>query len=88
MFLVLTGSVESSSLEITTCRRPFDVSTIGEAAVTVIVSWSDPTCRSAFTCAVKPEVSEIPSRRTVLNPGSVKVTVYAPGTRSTMVKRP
>jgi hypothetical protein len=51
------------------------VSTVGEAPDTVIVSSREPTCRSAFTVAVKEEVSSICSRRTTLNPGSVKVTV-------------
>jgi hypothetical protein len=74
-FFVLTGSVESSSLEATVWRRTFDVSTRGAAPVTVIVSSSDPTWRSTLTVAVNPDVSAMPSRRTTLNPGSVKVTV-------------
>ena len=74
MFLVLTGSVASSSAEATVWRRTFDVSTIGEAPLTVIVSSREPTCRSTLTVAVKPEVSVIPSRRMVLKPWSRNVT--------------
>ena len=51
--------------------------------LTTTVSSNWPTLRSAFTAAVKPEVSSTPSRRTVAKPGSVKVTVYVP-VRSSM----
>ena len=74
MFFVLTGSVASSSLDATVCRRALEVSTIGDAPLTVIVSSSAPTCRSALIVAVKPEVNVTPSRRTVLKPCSLKVT--------------
>ena len=53
----------------------FWMSTIGLAPVTVTVSSTAPTRSSALTVAVKPTVSSMPSRRTVENPGSVKVTV-------------
>ena len=43
--------------------------------MTVIVSASVPTFRSALTVAVNDPVSSIPSRLTVLKPVSVKVTL-------------
>ena len=82
---VLVGSVSSISSETTVCRRTFCVSTSGVSPVTVIVSSTAPTCMSAFTVAVKPAVSTIPSRRKPVNPGSENVTVYVPGRRSTML---
>ena len=48
---------------------------VGAAPLTVMVSSRDPTRRSAFTVAVKFPESSMPSRLTVLKPGSVKVTV-------------
>jgi hypothetical protein len=42
---------------------------------TVMVSSTPPTRMSALTVAVKAVVRTIPSRRTVLNPGKVKVTL-------------
>jgi hypothetical protein len=51
------------------------VSTMGDSPVTVIVSCSVPTFISAFTVAMKSDVSSMPSRTTVPKPGSVKVTV-------------
>ena len=60
------------------------VSTMGDSPVTVMVSSSVPTLRSALTLAVKSEVSSMPSLTTVPNPGSVKVTVYVPGRRLTI----
>ena len=51
------------------------VSTIGDSPVTVIVSSSAPTFRSALIVAVKSDVSSTPSRLTTLKPGSVNVTV-------------
>ena len=41
-----------------------------------------------MTVAVKPVVSWSPSRRSVRNPGSVKVRVYSPGRSSIIRKRP
>ena len=58
----------------TRCVMPC-VSTIGDSPVTVMVSSSVPTFMSALTCAVKSEVSSMPSRFTVPKPGSVNVTV-------------
>ena len=52
----------------------FCVSTSGAAPVTVMDSSTEPTRSSAFTVAVKPVVSSIPSRRKVPNPGRVNVT--------------
>ena len=62
------------SLLIVVCRRTLCVSTIGVSPVTVIVSASAPTFRSAFTAAVNEPVSSMPSRFTVLKPVSVNVT--------------
>ena len=53
----------------------FCVSTMGDSPVTVTVSSSAPTLMSALTFAVKPDVSSMPSRLTVANPASVKVTL-------------
>ena len=61
---------------LTTCRlSTFWVSTMGLAPVTVTVSSSAPTRRSALTVAVKVAGSSIPSRLIVENPGRVKVTM-------------
>ena len=73
--LVLLGRVSSASFDTTVCWRTFWVSTSGLSPVTVIVSSSEPTRSSAFTVAVNPEVSTIPSRLKVVNPGSVNVTM-------------
>ena len=62
----------------------FCTSTTGVLPDTVIVSSTPPTFSSLFTVAVKFVVSSMPARLTELNPGSVKVTVYVPGRRSTM----
>ena len=63
------------SLLTTVCRRALCTSTIGVSPVTVIVSASAPTFRSALIVAMNDPVSSMPSRLTVLNPGSVNVTV-------------
>jgi hypothetical protein len=62
-------------LSITRWRVALWTSTVAAAPVTVMVSSTAPTCMSAFTVAVNDPVSSIPSRLTVLNPGSVNVTV-------------
>ena len=51
------------------------VSMSGLSAVTVTVSSTAPTRNSAFTVAVKSDVSTMPSRFSALKPGSVKVTL-------------
>jgi hypothetical protein len=56
-------------------------STIGVSPVTVIVSSIAPTRSSAFTDATNDPVSSMPSRLTVLKPGTVNVTAYRPGCR-------
>ena len=67
----------------------FCMSTTGtRRPTTVTVSSSAPTFRSAFTVAVNVAGSSIPSRLTVEKPGSVKVTVYVPGRRSTILYWP
>src|SRR6266850_2303841 len=78
------GIAEMMSLVMICCVRALCTSTMGVSPVTVIVSSSAPTLRSAFTVATKFPDSSIPSRRTMLNPGNSNVTAYAPGRRSTM----
>ena len=60
---------------ITTRWVMFDVSTIGDSPVTVSVSSRAPTFKSALIVAVKSDVNSIPSRITVVNPGSSNLTV-------------
>ncbi len=57
------------------CRFALCTSTIGVSPVTVIVSSTAPTRRSPLTVAVNDAGrARCPSRLTVLNPVSVKVT--------------
>ena len=56
-------------------RRALCTSTIGLSPVTVTVSASAPTFRSALMVAVNEPVSSMPSRLVVLKPWSMKVTV-------------
>ena len=72
------GMRRQQSLLIVVCRRTLCVSTIGVSPLTVIVSATPPTFRSALTVAVNEPVSSMPSRLTVLKPVSVNVTVYVP----------
>src|SRR6185503_6706041 len=72
------GMAATTSLSSTLCCFAFTTSTIGDSPLTVIVSSSAPTRSSALTCAASEPVSSIPSRLTVLNPASVKVTTYDP----------
>jgi hypothetical protein len=58
----------------TLLRREFCTSTVGDSPVTVTVSWTDPTDKSALMVAANEPLSSMPSRLTVLNPWSVKVT--------------
>ena len=85
ILLLPVGSALSRSSASTLCWRTFCTSTNGDSPVTVIVSSRDPTGSSAFTVAVKPAVSTIPSRINVLKPGKSKVMEYVPGRRSTML---
>ena len=55
----------------TRCCVVFWVSTIGDSALTVTVSWMAPTRRSAFTVATNVPVSSIPSCLMTLKPGRV-----------------
>src|SRR2546428_13771374 len=73
------GRLSSSSFE-TTSRRVLDcTSTTGLTPVTVTVSATDPTRISTLIGPVKSASSTTPSRTPVLNPTSVKVTVYVRG---------
>jgi hypothetical protein len=69
------GSASRTSCVITTRCVMFDVSTIGDSPVTVNVSSSVPTFRSALIVAVKSDVNSMPSRMTVEKPGSSNFTV-------------
>ena len=51
-----------------------EVSTTGDWPVTVTDSCSDATFSAAFTVAVKPRLTRMPSLRTVENPASSKST--------------
>ena len=57
------------------CTLVAEVSMTGEAPETVTVSCSDATWSWAFTVALKPSEIWMPSRLTVLKPGSSKVSV-------------
>ena len=52
---------------------------MGDSPVTVSVSVSSPTFRSALIVAVKSDVSSTPSRMTMEKPGSSNFTEYVPG---------
>jgi hypothetical protein len=56
------------------CDRVLCTSTIGDSPVTVMVSSSAPILSSAFTVATKFPDSSMPSRLTVVKPGSANVT--------------
>ena len=74
MVLPVSNASMVSCVSVVCCRTLW-TSTTGLAPETVIVSASGPTCNCVSTLAVKPVASSIPSCRTVLNPGSVKMTV-------------
>ena len=57
------------------CCLALCTSMIGVSPVTVMVSATAPTFRSALTVATNDPVSSMPSRLTVLNPVSVNVSV-------------
>src|SRR5262245_40850918 len=78
------GTLATSSPLNTACRVAFCTSTTGVSPATVIVSSSPPTDISVLTVTVPDPLSSMPVRATVLNPGSVNVSVYVPGRRSTM----
>ena len=80
----LAGIDASTSLLMTRCVCALCTSTTGVSAETVIVSAIAPTCRSSLTVAANAPDSSMPSRLTVLNPESVKVTAYLPDGRLTI----
>ena len=82
------GSVSICSRDRFCWLTTFCTSITGLAPETVTVSSIEPTVIVPSTFAVKSETSSIPSRTNVLNPGSVNVTVYAPGRRASIVYRP
>ena len=69
------GIAVMRSVPMVVCLRTFCVSTMGVSPVTVIVSASAPTFRSALMTALNAPASSTPSRLTVLKPVSVNVTV-------------
>ncbi len=83
-----TGMPSSSSWCSGRSALPDRVSITGALPTTVTSSCCVPIGNFAFTLAVKPVLSAMRSWRTVLNPSSVKVTVYSPGRRSTTWYRP
>ena len=64
-----------TSLFSVTSRLALCTSTTGVSPVTVTVSASAPTLRSALMVAVNDPLSSMPSRLNVLKPCRVKVTV-------------
>jgi len=68
------GNTSTSSLLSTSRRWVLCTSTTGDAPDTTTVSSRAPTRISTFTGAVKSPWIVMPSRTTVLNPGSVNVT--------------
>jgi hypothetical protein len=69
------GMAVRTSRSNTVVTRALCTSTIGDAPVTVTVSSRLPMRRSALTDATKSPLSSMPSRFTVVKPGSVNVTV-------------
>ena len=69
------GIASSNSWLMTRCRFALWMSTIGDSPVTVTVSSTAPTRITALTVAANDPLSSIPSRRTELKPGRLKVTV-------------
>ena len=78
------GMLSSASLSSTVMAAALCTSTIGAAPETVIVSSRAPTRMSMLSVAVKSAESSMPSRLKVWKPVSVKVTMYAPGLKSTI----
>src|SRR5580704_6728592 len=78
------GIAFRTSFDRMVARAAFCTSTTGVSPVTVTVSATAPTRRSALTVAVNAPVSSIPSRLVVLKPASVNVTEYSPGRRFSM----
>ena len=72
------------SLSSVVCRLTLWTSTIGDSAVTTIVSSSVPTFMSPLMTATNDPLNSMLSRRTVLKPASENVTEYTPARRSTM----
>ena len=71
---MLPAGSASSSLDFTSCCwRELCTSTTGDAAVTVTLSWTEPTAMFTLTDAVKPLCSSTPCRITVEKPGSENV---------------
>src|SRR5580765_7870831 len=81
-YVRVAGTVLMTSLLSTAWRRALCVSTIGVSPVTVTVSATEPT-RIATLMGMTPDpVTSMPSRLTVVKPGSVTVIAYVPGGNS------
>ncbi len=78
------GTVVRVSLLRVVWRLTLWTSTMGVSPLTVIVSATPPTFMSALIDAMNEPVSSMPSRFTVVKPGSENVTEYVPGRRSSM----
>src|SRR5713101_4970670 len=78
------GIAARTSLLTVCCTFALCTSTIGVSPVTVIVSSNAPTFSSPLTVATNVPDNSMPSRLTVLKPGSENVTEYVPGRRSTI----
>ncbi len=72
------------SLSSVISRLVLATSTIGVSPVTVIVSCTPPTRISPFTVVTAVPLMMRPSLFTVAKPGSVNVTEYVPGRRSSI----
>ena len=78
------GTLATKSPLNTACRVALCTSTTGVSPATVTVSSSPPTDISLLTVTVPDPLNSMPVRTTVLNPGSVNVSLYVPGRKSTM----
>ena len=73
-WLRAAGSASMTSAGMTLLRLVLCTSTVGDSPVTVTVSSTEPTVRSALTVAANEPASSMPSRLTTLKPVSVKVS--------------
>ena len=73
--LLLVGMASNISLPTLVWVVVVSTSTTGVEPVTVRLSWSEPTCRSASTLAFCATCTRTPSRFSVTKPESSKVTM-------------
>ena len=80
------GAEAESLIEMVLQRAPGELRQARQAVRAAIAGEGMGASDAVTVAAVVNElVSAMPSRRTVLNPGSVKVTLYVPGRRSMML---